>query len=76
MNFSWQLFFNNFINGYRGAILKENYLWLLLFYMTVAAYCYYEKVCRTMHTTIVLNLLKEVSSVFIMDNIYMTTCYI
>ena len=31
-------------------------LWLLSFFMAVASYCYYEKVCRTMCTTITLYL--------------------
>ena len=50
MNFPSQTFFN--INhGYSGKKL-----WLLLFFITVATYCYYEKVHRTMRTTIVLYL--------------------
>ena len=39
MNFPLQIFFNNINHGYRAAILKKNYLWLLLFYMAVANYC-------------------------------------
>ena len=41
---------------YRAAILKKKYLWLLLFYMAVATYDYYEKVHRTMCIAIVLYL--------------------
>ena len=52
-------FFNDIKYGYRGAILKKNYLWLLPFYMAVATYCYYEKVRRTMRISIVWNLLKK-----------------
>ena len=36
----------------------KNSLWLLPFYMVLAIYFYYEKVCRTMHTAIVSNLFK------------------
>ena len=39
MNFPLQIFFSNINHGYRAAILKKNYLWLLLFYMAVANYC-------------------------------------
>ena len=39
-------------------LIKEK-LWLLPFFMAVATYCYYEKVRRTMRTTIVSYLLKE-----------------
>ena len=46
--------FNVIIHGYRAAILKKNSLQLLPFYMTVATYCYYEKVHRTMCTAIAL----------------------
>ena len=58
MNFPSQIFFNNFNDGCRAAILKKNYLQLLPFYMVVAAYCYYGKVHRTMLTEIVSLLLK------------------
>ena len=33
MNFPSQIFFNDINHGYRAAILKKNYLWLLPFYM-------------------------------------------
>ena len=39
-----------------GRKLKKNKLWLLPFFMAVATYFRYEKVHRTMHTTIVLYL--------------------
>ena len=58
MNVSSQIFFNGINHGYKAAIIKENSLWLLPFYMVVATYFYYEKLCRTMHTAIVSNLLK------------------
>ena len=53
MNFPSQIFFNNISHGHRAAILKKTFLWLLPFYMVVATYSYYEKVCGTMHTAIV-----------------------
>ena len=37
MKFSSQIFFNHINHGYRPAVLKENYLWLLPFYRVVAA---------------------------------------
>ena len=58
MNFPSQIFFNNTNHGYRAALLKKNSLWLLPFYVDVASYCCYEKVPRTMRTTIVSYLLK------------------
>ena len=33
MNFPSQIFFNDINHGYRAAILKKNYLWLLPFYV-------------------------------------------
>ena len=56
--FSFTDIFNDINYGYRAAILKKNSLWLLPFYMVVANYFYYEKVRRTMRTTIVSNFLK------------------
>ena len=57
--FSITDFFNDINHGYGAAILKENSLWLLPFYMVVATYFYYEKVRRTMRTAIVLYLLMQ-----------------
>ena len=57
MNFPSQIFFNNINHGYRAAILKKTSLRLLLFYMVVATYCYYEKMRKTMRTAILLYLL-------------------
>ena len=37
------------------------FLWVLPPYMVVATFWYYEKACRTMHTAIVLYLLKKES---------------
>ena len=51
------LLFKDINHGYRAAILKKNYLWLLPFYMAVATYCYYEKVRRMMRTANVSYLL-------------------
>ena len=50
------MLFNDINYGYRIAMLKKIYLWLLLFYVAVATYYYYEKVRRTMRTAIVLYL--------------------
>ena len=58
MNFLSQIFFNDINHGYRAAVLKKSYLWLLPFYMAVATYCYYKKVHRMMRTAIVSCLLK------------------
>ena len=56
--FLHRYFFDDINHGYRAVILKENSLWLLPFYfMTVPTYFYYEKVRRTMHTSIVSYLL-------------------
>ena len=62
MNFLAKIFYIDINHGYRAAILKKSSLWLLPSYMTVATYCYYEKVRRTMHTAIVSYLLKRDSS--------------
>ena len=43
--FSLTYIFNDINHGYRAAILKKNSLWLLPFYMAVATYFYYKKVC-------------------------------
>ena len=59
MNFPFHIFFNDINHGYRAAILKKNYLWLLPFYMVVATYFYYEKVHRTIRTAVVSNGLKR-----------------
>ena len=58
MNVPSQIFFNGINHGYKAAIIKKNSLWLLPFYMVVAAYFYYEKLCRTMRTAIVSDFLK------------------
>ena len=59
MNFPSQIFFNDINYVYRAAILKKSSLWLLLSYMAVATYCYYEKVHRSMRTAIVSYLLNK-----------------
>ena len=41
----------------QSSYIKEEFLWLLPFYMVVATYSCYEKVGRTMRTAIVSNLL-------------------
>ena len=58
INFQSQVFLNDINHGCRAAIMKKNYLWLRPFYMSVASYCYYEKVRRTMCTVTVSYLLK------------------
>ena len=63
MNFPSQIFFNDINHGYRAAILKRNYLWLLPFFMVVATYFYHENVRRMMRTATVSNLLKSTSEV-------------
>ena len=63
MNFPSQIFFNDINHGYRAAILKRNYLWLLPFFMVVATSFYHENVRRMMRTATVSNLLKSISEV-------------
>ena len=46
-------------HGYKGAILKKNYPWLLPFFMAVDTYYCYEKVRRTMRNAIVSYLVKN-----------------
>ena len=45
--FSFTDFFNDINHGYKAALLKKNFLWLLSIYMDVASYSYYEKGRRT-----------------------------
>ena len=59
MNFPSEIFFNDINHGYRAAMLKKIFLWLLPFYMSVATHFYYEKVCRKMRTAVVSYLLKR-----------------
>ena len=59
MSFPSQIFLNDVKHGYREAISKKTSLWLVPFYMAVATYFYYEKMLRTMRTTIVSCLLKS-----------------
>ena len=61
MDFPSQIFFNDINHAYGAAILKKNVLWLLLFYMIVATYFYYEKVRGTICTAILSNLLNRKS---------------
>ena len=56
--FSSSHFFNDINHGYRAAIWKKKFLWLLPFLMAVATCCYHEKMRRTMCTTIVSYLLR------------------
>ena len=64
MNFPSQIFLNDINHGYRAAILKKSYFWLLPSYMVVATNCFYEKVRRAMRTTIVSYLLKLIILIF------------
>ena len=59
--FSFKGIFNDINHGYSAATLKESSLWVLPSYMIAATYCYYKKERRTMHTAIVLYLLKKES---------------
>ena len=61
MNFPSQILFNDVNHGYRAAMLKKRFLWVLPPYMAVATYCYNKKACRTMHTAIVFYFLKKES---------------
>ena len=47
MCFPSQISFNDINHDYKTALLKKKFLWLLLSYMNVAFYCYYEKGSRT-----------------------------
>ena len=58
MSFPSHVFLNDIIHGYRVALLKKKFLWVLPFYITEATYCYYGKVLRTMRTAVVSHLLK------------------
>ena len=58
MSFPSHIFLNDIIHGYRVALLKKKFLWVLPFYITEATYCYYGKVLRTMRTAVVSHLLK------------------
>ena len=58
MNLPSHIFFNDINHGYRVAILKKSFLWLLPCYMAVDTYCHYEKVRRTTRIAIVPYLLK------------------
>ena len=58
MNFPSQLFFNDIKHGYRAAILRKNYVWLLPFYIAVATYFLCKKMHRTMRTAVVSYFLK------------------
>ena len=61
MNFPSNIFLKNINHGYSAAILKKSSLWVLPSDMVAATYCYYKKEYRTMHTAIVLFLLKKVN---------------
>ena len=62
MNFPSQIFFNDINHGYKTALLKKNYLWLLSVYMDVASYCYYEKGCRTNSRSLSIFILFQLQS--------------
>ena len=63
--FSFIDIFNNADHGYRAAILKKKFLWLLPFSMVVATYFYYKKVRRMMFTAIVSNLLNMICNAIV-----------
>ena len=62
MNFPSQIFFNDINHGYKTALLKKNYLWLLSVYMDVTSYCYYEKGCRTNSRSLSIFILFQLQS--------------
>ena len=51
--FSFADILNDINHGYRTDLLKKNSFWLLPFYVTVATYCYCEKLRRTMRNAVV-----------------------
>ena len=57
MNFPSQILFNHI--NVSEQLYWRKIIWLLPFYMTVVAYCYYEKVRRTMCNVIASYLLKD-----------------
>ena len=59
--FSFADIFNDINHDYRTGVLKKNSFWLLPFYVTVATYCYCEKVRRTMRNAVVSYLDKRES---------------
>ena len=59
--FSFADIFNDINHDYRTGVLKKNSFWLLPFYVTVATYCYCEKVRRTMRNAVVSYLNKRES---------------
>ena len=59
MNFSSQIFYNDINHAYRATMFKKKFFWLLPFNMTLASYCCYEKVYRTMCTAFVSYILKH-----------------
>ena len=61
MNFPSQVFFNEINHGYKAAILKENSLWLLPFYMVVATYFYSEKYAEWCALQLYQSSLKDVT---------------
>ena len=69
MNFPSQIFFNDINHRYRAAILKKNSLWLLPFYMAVAAYYFGDFIVRDIKIAVYLesprkinfNLVSEIS---------------
>ena len=74
MNFPSQMFFNDINHGYRAAMLKKTSLWLLPFYMSVATYCYYEEVRKTMYAVIVSHLLKAMTLQRLLTLLWFSLC--
>ena len=80
MNFRSHIFINNINHGYKAALFKKNYLWLISFYMDLASYCYYQKMDTTMRTAIAsyfysfsaaeLNNIQSVDEVFAQEYSY------
>ena len=70
--FSFTDVFKRYYRSYGAAILKENPLWLLPFYMAMATSCYYENVRRMMRTAIVSYLFKLSRQAEIQHLLYLT----
>ena len=66
MNFPSQIYFNDFNHGYKAALLKKNFLWLLSVFVDVASYCYYEKRRRTDARSLSIVILFQLQSLIIL----------
>ena len=60
--FSFTYIFNDINYGYKAALLKKKFLWLLSIYMNVASYCYYEKGRKTNARSVSIFILFQLQS--------------